>query len=231
MIPLSAACISTASIRGGQKLLETYLKELQQIKLLDPEEEKALWRAYKDQGSQESRRRLIEQYQPLVFREAMRWHIPRDMLQDALQEGTLGLIEAVERYDYRRNIAFPIFAVHRIRGEILDFLQKENKRSSLSLDEPDENGVTLRDQLPDRAEDLAERTGRQILFEHVAQTLQRLPQKEQIVVEGVYLKDQQQKSLAHDLSVSLPYVYRLQKRGIRRVRGMLSRFIHDNKEK
>lgn len=212
-------------------MLETYLKELQQIKLLDPEEERELWRAYKDQGSQESRRRLIEQYQPLVFREAMRWHIPRDMLQDALQEGTLGLIEAVERYDYRRNIAFPIFAVHRIRGEILDFLQKENKRSSLSLDEPDENGVTLRDQLPDRAEDLAERTGRQILFEHVAQTLQRLPQKEQIVVEGVYLKDQQQKSLAHDLSVSLPYVYRLQKRGIRRVRGMLSRFIHDNKEK
>lgn len=212
-------------------MLETYLKELQQIKLLDPEEERALWRAYKDQGSQESRRRLIEQYQPLVFREAMRWHIPWDMLQDALQEGTLGLIEAVERYDYRRNIAFPIFAVHRIRGEILDFLQKENKRSSLSLDEPDENGVTLRDQLPDRAEDLAERTGRQILFEHVAQTLQRLPQKEQIVVEGVYLKDQQQKSLAHDLSVSLPYVYRLQKRGIRRVRGMLSRFIHDNKEK
>jgi RNA polymerase sporulation-specific sigma factor len=212
-------------------LLETYLKELQQIKLLDPEEERALWRSYKDQGCQESRRRLIEQYQPLVFREAMRWHIPRDMLQDALQEGTLGLIEAVERYDYRRNVAFPIFAVHRIRGEILDFLQKENKRSSLSLDEPDENGVTLRDQLPDRAEDLAERTGRQILFEHVAQTLQRLPQKEQIVVEGVYLKDQQQKSLAHDLSVSLPYVYRLQKRGIRRVRGMLSRFIHDNKEK
>ncbi|WP_298672018.1 sigma-70 family RNA polymerase sigma factor [uncultured Megasphaera sp.] len=212
-------------------MLETYLKELQQIKLLDPEEERALWRSYKDQGCQESRRRLIEQYQPLVFREAMRWHIPRDMLQDALQEGTLGLIEAVERYDYRRNVAFPIFAVHRIRGEILDFLQKENKRSSLSLDEPDENGVTLRDQLPDRAEDLAERTGRQILFEHVAQTLQRLPQKEQIVVEGVYLKDQQQKSLAHDLSVSLPYVYRLQKRGIRRVRGMLSRFIHDNKEK
>lgn len=212
-------------------MLETYLKELQQIKLLDPEEERALWRSYKDQGCQESRRRLIEQYQPLVFREAMRWHIPRDMLQDALQEGTLGLIEVVERYDYRRNVAFPIFAVHRIRGEILDFLQKENKRSSLSLDEPDENGVTLRDQLPDRAEDLAERTGRQILFEHVAQTLQRLPQKEQIVVEGVYLKDQQQKSLAHDLSVSLPYVYRLQKRGIRRVRGMLSRFIHDNKEK
>lgn len=212
-------------------MLETYLKELQHIKLLTPEEERALWQAYKDEGDLESRSRLIEQYQPLVFREAMRWHIKGEILQDALQEGTLGLIEAVERYDYHRNVAFSIFAVHRIRGEILDFLQAESKRSSLSIDEPDENGLTLRDQLPDDSVDIAEQTGRQLLFEHVARTLRRLPPKEQMVVEGVYLKDQQQKSLAADMSVSLPYVYRLQKRGIRRVRGMLSHFIHDCKKK
>ena len=83
--------------------------------------------------------------------------------------------------------------------------------------------------MPDASEDLAERTGRQLLFEHVAQTLQRLPEKEQFVMEGVYLKDQEQKNIARDLSVSVPYVYRLQKRGIRRIRGMLSRFIHDSK--
>lgn len=206
-------------------MLEAYLKELQQIKLLSPEEEKALWRAYKEEDDQESRRRLIEQYQPLVFREAMRWHIR----QEYLQEGTLGLIEAVERYDHRRNVAFSVYAVHRIRGEILDFLKEENSRLALSIDEPDENGIPLREQLPDASEDLAERTGRQLLFEHVAQTLQRLPEKEQFVMEGVYLKDQEQKNIARDLSVSVPYVYRLQKRGIRRIRGMLSRFIHDSK--
>lgn len=61
-------------------MLEAYLKELQQIKLLSPEEEKALWRAYKEEDDQESRRRLIEQYQPLVFREAMRWHIRQEYL-------------------------------------------------------------------------------------------------------------------------------------------------------
>ena len=70
-----------------------------------------------------------------------------------------------------------------------------------------------------------------MLFEHVAKTLQRLPQKEQAVLEGVYLQDKQQKYLARDMDVSLPYVYRLQKRGIRRVRGMLSQFIHDCKKK
>lgn len=210
-------------------MLEAYLKELQQIKRLSPEEEKALWRAYKEEDDQESRRRLIEQYQPLVFREAMHWHIRQEYLQDALQEGTLGLIEAVERYDHRRNVAFSVYAVHRIRGEILDFLKEENSRLALSIDEPDENGIPLREQLPDASEDLAERTGRQLLFEHVAQTLQRLPEKEQFVMEGVYLKDQEQKNIARDLSVSVPYVYRLQKRGIRRIRGMLSRFIHDSK--
>ena len=59
--------------------------------------------------------------------------------------------------------------------------------------------------------------------------MKRLPEKEQAVVEGVYLNDVEQKHLAKSLDVSLPYFYRLQKRGIRRVRGMLSRFIHESR--
>lgn len=212
-------------------MLERYLEELKRISLLTPEEERALWKAYKDDGDMASRRKFIEQYQPLVFKEAMRWHIRADLLPDAVQEGTVGLIEAVERFDYRRNVAFPLFAVHRIRGEIVDYLNKEGSMASLSIDEPDENGLTLREMLPDDDVDIAEQTGRRLLFEHVAKTLQRLPQKEQAVLEGVYLQDKQQKYLARDMDVSLPYVYRLQKRGIRRVRGMLSQFIHDCKKK
>ncbi|MCH4166288.1 MAG: sigma-70 family RNA polymerase sigma factor [Megasphaera sp.] len=212
-------------------MLEAYLKELNKITLLTPEEERKLWQSYKDNGDMASRSRLIERYQPLVFKETMRWHIRPDLLADAVQEGTLGLIEAVERFDYKRNVAFPLYAVHRIRGEIVDYLNKEGRRTALSLDEPDEHGMTLRDNLPDDSEDLADRTGRRILFEHVSGILSRLPEKEQIVVEGVYLQDKQQKHIARDMDVSLPYVYRLQKRGIRRVRGMLSRFIHDSKDK
>lgn len=211
-------------------MLDAYLKELNKITLLTPEEERVLWQSYKDDGDMNSRSRLIERYQPLVFKETMRWHIRPDLLADAVQEGTLGLIEAVERFDYKRNVAFPLYAIHRIRGEIVDYLNKEGHRTALSLDETDEHGMTLRDSLSDGSEDLADRTGRRILFEHVSGILSRLPEKEQIVVEGVYLQDKQQKHIARDMEVSLPYVYRLQKRGIRRVRGMLSRFIHDNKD-
>ena len=98
-----------------------------------------------------------------------------------------------------------------------------------SLDEPDERGVTLQDTLCDERQDPVEATSRQLLLEKVGHVLKRLPEKEQAVVEGVYLNDVEQKHLAKSLDVSLPYVYRLQKRGIRRVRGMLSRFIHESR--
>ena len=137
-------------------MLDDYLKELQKITLLEPDEERALWQAYKDNGDMMARIRLIEQYQPLVFKETMRWHIHRDILSDALQEGSLGLMEAVERYDYRRGVAFPLFAVHRIRGAILDYLKREGAVSAVSLDEPDERGVTLQDTLCDEGQDPAE---------------------------------------------------------------------------
>lgn len=211
-------------------MLEDYLQELQKITLLQPEEEAALWQAYKEGGDAGARSRLIEQYQPLVFKEAMRWNIHTDLLLNALQEGTLGLMEAVERYDHSRGVAFPLFAVHRIRGAILDYLKREGAVSAMSLDAPDEQGMTLQDTLCDDREDPAEAASRQFLFEKVSGVLQRLPEKEQAVVEGVYLKDVEQKHLAKALDISLPYVYRLQKRGIRRVRGMLSRFIHDSRD-
>ncbi len=211
-------------------MLEDYLQELQKITLLQPDEEAALWQAYKEGGDAGARSRLIEQYQPLVFKEAMRWNIHTDLLLDALQEGTLGLMEAVERYDHSRGVAFPLFAVHRIRGAILDYLKREGAVSAMSLDAPDEQGLTLQDTLCDDSQYPAEAASRQFLLEKVSGVLQRLPEKEQAVVEGVYLKDVEQKHLAKALDISLPYVYRLQKRGIRRVRGMLSRFIHDSRD-
>ena len=209
-------------------MLRSYLEELQKITLLTPEEERGLWIAYKDKGSAASRSRLIEQYQPLVFKEAMRWHIRQDNLADALQEGTLGLIEAVERYDYRRNVAFSVYAVHRIRGEIIDYLKREGDQALPSVDEPDENGLTLREMLPDNGEDLTETAGRHLLIEEICRCMDRLPEKEQVIMEAVYLNDRPPKSVAAALDVSLSYVYRLQKRGIRRIRGMVGRLMRKN---
>ena len=53
----------------------------------------------------------------------------------------------------------------------------------------------------------------------------RLPEKEQAVLSGVYIQERSAKQLADELQVSLGYVYRLQKRGVRRIRGMVARWI------
>ena len=57
----------------------------------------------------------------------------------------------------------------------------------------------------------------------------RLPEREQVVLSGVYLDDQQPKELADKLNLSLSHVYSRQKQGIRRVRGMLSRMMQEFK--
>ena len=169
--------------------------------------------AYKDEGCMDSRGRLIEQYQPLVFREALRWHVGEEHMADV----------------YKLGVAFSVYAVHRIRGEIVDWLKKEGKSANVSMDEPDENGLTLGDMLADNSEDLGDRTNRQLLLEQVGAFMARLPEKEQFIMEAVYLKDRQPKTVAADLDVSLPYVYRLQKRGVRRIRGMFGRLMKKNK--
>ncbi len=61
----------------------------------------------------------------------------------------------------------------------------------------------------------------------MAQAMDRLPMKEQQVLQGMYLEDQTAQFVADSIDVSLGHVYRLQKQGVRRIRGMLSRFIHD----
>lgn len=46
---------------------------------------------------------------------------------DLVQEGIIGLIEAVEKFDHERGVAFSLYAIHRIRGRMLNFMGKKPK--------------------------------------------------------------------------------------------------------
>ena len=64
------------------------------------------------------------------------------------------------------------------------------------------------------------------LARHLHQAMARLPDKERAVLEGMYLCREDAAGMADALHVSTSHIYRLQKTGIRRIRGMLSRFMH-----
>ena len=66
----------------------------------------------------ESRERLIEQQLPLVESLARRYAHRGEPMEDLVQVGTIGLINAVDRYEPERGVALSAFAVPNILGEI-----------------------------------------------------------------------------------------------------------------
>lgn len=211
-------------------LFEHYVAELKKVELLTPEEEQNLWQGYKEAGNLTCRSQLIEHYQPLVFKMVMRWRSNQAVMMDLVQEGTVGLIEAVENYQPDRGVAFSLFATHRIRGRILNYLEREGKLNWVYMDSPvDTEQSTLGDTLVDTAAAVSDQAEHNYVLEQLRSAMGRLPEREQVVLSGVYLDDQEPKELANQLNLSLSHIYRLQKQGIRRVRGMLSRMMQEFK--
>lgn len=199
-----------------------YMAEIKKINLLEPEEEATLWYNYKKHNDDDARCQIIESYQPLVFK-CIRPFITVEFVMDLVQEGIIGLIEAVERYEPEKNIAFSLYAVHRIKGRIINCLKKEYKGEQFIYS----------DSLADEQEDIAadinvqEQAEKNFLNGYIQKEMLRLPDKERMVLNSVYLKDQAPQDLAEAMDVSLAHVYRLQKKAVRRLRGMMSKFMHN----
>ncbi|SHK59741.1 RNA polymerase sporulation-specific sigma factor [Selenomonas ruminantium] len=206
---------------------EQYVEELQRVRPLSRDQEAELWRAYKECGDEDARRQIIESYQPLVFKQALPFRSLQNVM-DVVQEGTVGLIEAVERYDPARGVAFSLFAVHRIRGRMLDFLQREGRSDSPCMDVwLEDGGVSLKENLMDASPTVAEQAETHELVGRLRTAMARLPVKEKAVLENVFLGSRDVAAVAEDMELSPGHVYRLQKNGIRRIRGMLAKFMQN----
>jgi len=94
-----------------------YLKEIGKIPLLSPEEEIELARRI-EHGDENAKKRLAEANLRLVVSIAKRY-VGRGMLfLDLIQEGNLGLLKAVEKFDYRKGYKFSTYATWWIRQAI-----------------------------------------------------------------------------------------------------------------
>jgi RNA polymerase primary sigma factor len=94
-----------------------YLKEIGRVPLLSPEEEVSLAKRI-EQGDEEAKRDLTEANLRLVVSIAKRY-VGRGMLfLDLIQEGNLGLIKAVEKFDYTKGYKFSTYATWWIRQAI-----------------------------------------------------------------------------------------------------------------
>jgi RNA polymerase primary sigma factor len=112
--------LNDLSVPPGVKIndpVRMYLKEIGRVDLLSAEEEIELANRI-EQGDEEAKRRLAEANLRLVVSIAKRY-VGRGMLfLDLIQEGNMGLIKAVEKFDYRKGFKFSTYATWWIRQAI-----------------------------------------------------------------------------------------------------------------
>jgi RNA polymerase sigma-32 factor len=102
--------------------LHRYLAEIRRYPLLTPEEEHELAVRYKEYGDIEAAYRLVTGNLRLVVMLARNYQRAFHNLLDLIQEGNVGLMEAVRNFDPYRGVRFPSYAVWWIRAYIIRYI-------------------------------------------------------------------------------------------------------------
>lgn len=112
--------------------LQLYLEEIGKIPLLTDSEVVELARRLED-GDPDARQRLVSANLRLVVAIAKRYQGRGVLLEDLVQEGNLGLIRAVERFDYRRGFRFSTYAAWWIRHRITRAIANQGRTIRLPV--------------------------------------------------------------------------------------------------
>jgi RNA polymerase sigma-32 factor len=111
--------LSIPSVVGS---LDSYIQTVNSLPLLTPEEETRLARRLRDREDLEAARQLVLSHLRVVVaisRRYLGYGLPQ---ADLIQEGNIGLMKAVKRFDPERGVRLVSFAIHWIRAEIHEFV-------------------------------------------------------------------------------------------------------------
>lgn len=118
---LVAANLSLPSVVGS---LDAYIAAVHRIPVLTQEEEQALSRRYLAEDDLAAARKLVVSHLRFVVHVARGYSGYGLQLADLIQEGNIGLMKAVKRFDPDQGVRLVSFAVHWIRAEMHEFILK-----------------------------------------------------------------------------------------------------------
>lgn len=116
-----------SAIAHEDDILQSYLKEIGKIKLLKSDDEKELGRLIKEQNSDVAKRKLIQANLRLVVSIAKKYVGQGVLFMDLVQEGSIGLIKAAEKFDYSKNFKFSTYATWWIKQSIIRAIANNSK--------------------------------------------------------------------------------------------------------
>jgi len=177
------------------RLFEYYLNDIGRHRILTREEEAELARRSR-RGDEAARGRLVSANLRFVVSTAKRYRYRGLPLSDLVNEGNLGLLRAVERFDETHGVRFVSYAVWWIRQAIVHAIAQNSETCDpgvtfhrVSLDEPcTRNGSTpLRELVPDdRSATPEQRVLSGGLRDALDSSLTDLPEREELVLRLYY---------------------------------------------
>ncbi len=114
------AVVSTSLVEAGP--LQQYMAEISRYPLLTPEEEKALAVRYREQGDVRAAYTLVLANLRLVVKIAYEFRRNFANLMDLIQEGNIGLMRAVEKFDPYRGVKLSSYAAWWIRAYMIRYI-------------------------------------------------------------------------------------------------------------
>ena len=118
------------SISNDDDILQMYLKDIGKVKLLNFNEEKELGKRIKEgkpNDAEIAKRKLIQANLRLVVSIAKKYIGQGVLFMDLVQEGSLGLIKAAERFDYSKNFKFSTYATWWIKQTIIRSISNNSR--------------------------------------------------------------------------------------------------------
>ena len=119
-----------SSIAKEDDILQMYLKDVGKIRLLNSKEEKLLGKDIKEGENKKAeiaKRKLVQANLRLVVSIAKKYIGQGVLFMDLVQEGSLGLIKAAEKFDYTKNFKFSTYATWWIKQTIMRAIANNSK--------------------------------------------------------------------------------------------------------
>jgi RNA polymerase sporulation-specific sigma factor len=179
-------------------------------KTLSPEREKELWASLAHSGDEDARDELIISYRPLVFWLAGKLRVHPSSFQDLIQEGMVALIEAVDRFEPERQLRFTTYAYYRIRGRMVNFLQRSELKAPIPVDDE-----YLMPEDPFNAD----------AFETVialTEEIDRLTAREGEIIRALLMEGQNVREIARQKNMDISHVYRLRRNAVAKLKKWLN---------
>lgn len=178
------------------------------------QDDSQLWRECAA-GNEEAREELILANRPMVYWLAKKLKVPYSTYQDLIQEGMIALINAVDAFDAGRNIRFSTFAYYKIRGRMINFLQRVEARAPISVDE----ALLLEESIDSSL--LYNESSRSEWSIDLENALSQLSERESEIINALIMEGRVARDVADEKNIDISHVYRIRRKALAKLKSWL----------